>query len=74
LIPKSHLLCDTFIRVHASHISIFAAAFAYLILEALGSVVEDTPVGVFGNPFEGKAFLVTMLDHSPENFIPNARY
>jgi len=63
-------LCDTFIRVHASRIPIFAAAFAYLVLEALGSNVEDIPVGVFGNPFEGKVFLVTMLDHSPKIFFP----
>ena len=57
----NRLLCDTF------HI---CTAFKYLILEAHGTVVEDTPVGVFGNPFEGKVFLVTMLDHSPKTFFP----
>lgn len=66
----NRLLCDTFIRVHAPRIPIFAAAFKYLILEALGTNVEDTPVGVFGNPSEGKVFLVTMLDHSPKTFFP----
>ncbi|CZT53317.1 uncharacterized protein RSE6_14805 [Rhynchosporium secalis] len=44
--------------------------FVYLILEALGTVVEDTPVGVLKNPFEGKVFLVTMLDYNPKTFFP----